>query len=64
MRIFVKNFQIWVLVKNGQEIGLIEFLPFFDRIFETLAIEISEIQFHIQIPRPRIMLNPNFRLIQ
>ena len=36
---------------------------FFDRNFETLAIEIFEIRFHIQIPRNRIMLNPYFQLI-
>ena len=63
MRIFVKNFQICVLVKNGHKVGRIDFLPFFDRDFETLAIEISKIRFHIRIPRSRIMLNPYFQLI-
>ena len=54
IRIFVKNFQVCVVVKKGHKIERIDFLPFFlffDRDFETLAIEVSEIRFHIQILR-------------
>ena len=34
-----------------------------ERDFETFAIEIFKIRFHIRIPRPRIMLNPYFQFI-
>ena len=44
----------------GHKIGRADFSPFFDCDFETLAIEISKIQFYIRIHPIRIKFTPNF----
>ena len=54
--IFAKNIKIYLLVINPAV--RIHFLPFFKKKldesrFEQLAIDISQIRFHSQIPRPR-----------